>query len=63
MGYTSQRTFNLLLSFCFIGDVGYDPDDIYPTPLASPPNGKKSGAQQETNGSSSAISSDQLDPG
>ncbi|HLO89230.1 MAG TPA: P-loop NTPase fold protein [Nostocaceae cyanobacterium] len=24
-----RRTFNLAMSFCFVGDVGYDPDDMY----------------------------------
>jgi len=24
-----QRTFNLAVSFCFVGDIGYDPDDNY----------------------------------
>ena len=23
-----RRTFDLMLSFCFVGDIGYDPDDI-----------------------------------
>ncbi|MEA5579536.1 P-loop NTPase fold protein, partial [Anabaena sp. UHCC 0451] len=23
------RTFNLAVSFCFVGDIGYDPDDMY----------------------------------
>ncbi|MEA5619091.1 P-loop NTPase fold protein [Cronbergia sp. UHCC 0137] len=24
-----QRTFNLIISFCFVGDIGYDPDEGY----------------------------------
>jgi hypothetical protein len=24
-----KRTFNLAVSFCFVGDLGYDPDDTY----------------------------------
>ncbi len=24
-----QRTFNLIVSFCFVGDIGYDPDEGY----------------------------------
>jgi hypothetical protein len=24
-----KRTFNLAVSFCFVGDIGYDPDDNY----------------------------------
>ncbi|MBK1986573.1 hypothetical protein A0J48_003275 [Sphaerospermopsis aphanizomenoides BCCUSP55] len=27
--YFEKRTFNLARSFCFVGDVGYDPDDYY----------------------------------
>lgn len=27
--YFEKRTFNLATSFCFIGDIGYDPDDSY----------------------------------
>jgi hypothetical protein len=23
-----RRTFSLMLSFCFVGDLGYDPDDL-----------------------------------
>ncbi len=28
-----RRTFNLILSFCFVGDLGYDPDDHAATPM------------------------------
>ncbi len=24
-----RETFNLALSFCFVGDIGYDPDDYH----------------------------------
>jgi hypothetical protein len=24
-----RRTFELILSFCFVGDLGYDPDDYH----------------------------------
>ncbi len=27
--YFETRTFNLVRSFCFVGDIGYDPDDNY----------------------------------
>ncbi|WP_242039571.1 hypothetical protein [Anabaena sphaerica] len=27
--YFETRTFHLAISFCFVGDIGYDPDDIY----------------------------------
>lgn len=27
--YFERRTFNLAVSFCFVGDLGYDPDDYY----------------------------------
>ncbi|MBD2137213.1 hypothetical protein H6F32_06350 [Anabaena sp. FACHB-1237] len=27
--YFEKRTFNLAVSFCFVGDLGYDPDDYY----------------------------------
>ncbi|UKO95848.1 hypothetical protein [Nostoc sp. UHCC 0870] len=32
--------FNLATSFCFVGDVGYDPDDYY-NPQYNGDNGKK----------------------
>ncbi|PSR16203.1 hypothetical protein C8255_19010 [filamentous cyanobacterium CCP3] len=41
-----QRTFNLLLSFCFIGDVGYDPDDVN---LTSPATTAQSNGTVTTN--------------
>jgi hypothetical protein len=52
-----QRTFNLLLSFCFIGDVGYDPDDIHATSPPVQTNGKESGELKAMGDSSIAPSS------
>ncbi|MGH1395265.1 MAG: P-loop NTPase fold protein, partial [Trichormus sp.] len=41
-----QRTFNLATSFCFVGDVGYDPDDYY-NPQYNAENGKNMSRNQQ----------------
>ncbi|AUT02418.1 hypothetical protein CLI64_19600 [Nostoc sp. CENA543] len=41
-----KRTFNLATSFCFVGDVGYDPDDYY-HPQYNAENGQKMSNNQQ----------------
>ncbi|MGM3308822.1 P-loop NTPase fold protein [Anabaena sp. WFMT] len=45
--YFETRTFNLAISFCFVGDIGYDPDDSYNRENRFEDNNKDDGFYRE----------------